>query len=86
MLGDNIRKIRKQKNISINNLSKKTGISLGYLSDLENNKAQNPTMDKLKAIASALNVDVEEFLKSEQLSEEKIAKVNKEYPFIKCST
>lgn len=66
MLGDNIRKIRKEKKISINNLSKMTGISLGYLSDLENNNAKNPTMEKLETIANALGVSVKSFLNDEE--------------------
>lgn len=65
MLGDNIRKVRKEKNISINKLSKLTGISLGYLSDLENNKATNPSIDKLTLIASALDVSVDLFFKDD---------------------
>lgn len=66
MLGDNIRKIRKDKKMSINNLSKKTGISLGYLSDLENNKAKNPSIDKLELIADVLQVSVDIFFKSDE--------------------
>ncbi|MBB6622068.1 helix-turn-helix transcriptional regulator [Clostridium gasigenes] len=66
MLGDNIKRIRKDKKISINNLSKKTGISLGYMSDLENGKAKNPSIDKLNVIASALEVNVDEFFKMNQ--------------------
>lgn len=63
MLGDNIRRIRKEHaKISINKLSKISGVSLGYLSDLENNK-MNPTMEKLQQIATALNVTVDEFFK-----------------------
>lgn len=77
IIGDNIKKFRKNKNISVNNLSKITGISLGYISDLENNKARNPTMDKLKAIASALDVDVDEFFKSEPMSEEQLKEWDK---------
>jgi transcriptional regulator with XRE-family HTH domain len=70
MLGDNIRKIRRSKKLSINALSKITGISLGYLSDLENNKASNPTMEKLQKIADALNVPVDEFFKTEKIESE----------------
>jgi len=66
MLGDNIRKIRKSKRISINKLSQITKISLGYLSDLENNKATNPSVDKLHAIASALDVTVNDFFTTEE--------------------
>lgn len=76
MLGDNIRSIRKQRKMSINKLSKITGISLGYLSDLENSNALNPTMDKLNSIASALNVEVDEFLKSDPVSEKRIKEWN----------
>ncbi len=65
MLGDNIRNIRKEKKLSINKLAKITGISLGYLSDLENNKAKNPSVDKLKIIADALEVQPELFLKND---------------------
>lgn len=66
MLGDNIKTIRKSKKISINLLSNITGISLGYLSDLENNKASNPTMEKLQKIADALQVSVDEFMKPDE--------------------
>lgn len=65
MLGEQIRTIRKSQKISINNLSKLTGISLGYLSDLENNKAKNPSLDKIKLIAKTLNVSVEDLLSTE---------------------
>lgn len=65
MLGDNIRRIRKQKKISINMLSKQTGISLGYLSDLENNKAKNPSLDKLNLIADVLGVAIDVFFKDD---------------------
>ena len=61
MLGDNIRNIRKSKKISLNNLAKMSGISLGYLSDLENNKFTNPTIDKLNKIAQILEVQTTDF-------------------------
>lgn len=66
MLGDNIRKVRKEKGISINKLSKLSGVSLGYLSDLENNNAKNPTMDKLQSIADVLGIPVNELLSTEE--------------------
>ncbi|MEW8993068.1 helix-turn-helix domain-containing protein [Clostridium sp.] len=65
MLGDNIRAIRKEKKISINKLSKLTGISLGYLSDLENNKAKNPSVDKLNLISSVLDVSIDVLFKDD---------------------
>ena len=76
MLGDNIRKIRKDKKISINKLSKATSISLGYLSDLENNKSKNPSFEKLNTIAKALGVPVNVFFDNENIetNEDKIYK------------
>lgn len=79
MLGDNIRNIRKSKKMSINKLSKLSGISLGYLSDLENNNAKNPTMDKLQAIAGVLEVPLSELLTTEEklyLATDSLNKIN----------
>lgn len=76
MLGDNIKKIRKIKKISINTLSKSTGISLGYLSDLENNKAKNPTIDKLEIIAVALDTTTKDLLTTEDKLDIAVTSVN----------
>ncbi|WP_205456527.1 helix-turn-helix domain-containing protein [Clostridium botulinum] len=65
MLGDRIREIRTKNKISLNKLSRMTGISLGYLSDLENNKATNPSVEKLNLIAIALNVSTDLFFKND---------------------
>lgn len=70
MLGENIRKIRKAQKISINKLSKETGISLGYLSELENGKAKNPSLDKIKLIANALNCPVDELFSTSVTQED----------------
>jgi len=59
LLGDNIRKIRKSKKISINKLSELSGVSLGYLSDLENNKVTNPTINTLDKLSEVLKVPLE---------------------------
>lgn len=77
MLGDNIRTIRKSKKMSINKLSEKTGISLGYLSGLENNKCKNPTMDKLKSIADVLEVPLNQLLTTEERLDFTLQSLNK---------
>lgn len=53
-----IKEIRTQKNVSLSELSRLTGISKSYLSDLENKKRKNISIDKLCKIAKALNVKV----------------------------
>ena len=53
-----IRAWRENRQIKMNELSKRVGISLSYLSQIENGK-RNPTVDTLKAIAKELEIDVE---------------------------
>jgi len=65
MLGDKIREARTKNHMSLNKLSKITQISLGYLSDLENNKSTNPGVEKLNLIATALNVSTDFFFKDD---------------------
>lgn len=56
----NIKTIREQKKITLYRLSKITGISHQYLSNLEKNKVSNPTASVLLAISDALNVNVKD--------------------------
>ena len=56
--GNPIRVWREYKKIKLNELAKKVGISASYLSQIENGK-RNPTIDRLKLIATALRVDPE---------------------------
>lgn len=53
-----IRAWRKYKNIKMNQLASKSGVSSAYLSQIENGN-RNPTIETLKAIASALEVELE---------------------------
>ena len=53
-----IRAWRKYQQIKMNELAKKVGISSAYLSQIENKK-RNPTVDTLKEIARALNLEIE---------------------------
>lgn len=55
-----IKIFRKQKGLTIKKLSITTNISAGYLSDLENNKSNNPTKDTMEKIALALGQTVPE--------------------------
>lgn len=61
MLGDKIKSIRLNKNISAKKLSESTGLTQAYLSMLENNKRKNPSTEVLQKIADALDVSVNDF-------------------------
>ncbi|WP_341457745.1 helix-turn-helix transcriptional regulator [Haloimpatiens massiliensis] len=64
MLGDNVRLLRKERGMSVNKLSKVSGVSLGFISDIENDKT-NPSIPTLEKIAKALDVKVELFFKED---------------------
>ena len=58
-----IRKIREEKNISLQRLAQMTGISKGHLSRIENQETM-PTILTLERIAIALKVDSKELYKT----------------------
>lgn len=55
-----IKNIREKKNITIYRLSKITGINRSYLTQLENNKKFNPSLEVMYKIANALDVKVDD--------------------------
>ena len=60
-LGDRIRAYRKKKVMTIKTLSQYTGLSVGYLSTLEQNKT-TPTVDNLAKICEVLDVSITDIL------------------------
>ena len=57
-----IRRIRKEKGISQEELAEKSGVSRPTISNLENNPDAITTTDTLQQIAVALDVKVSDFL------------------------
>ena len=62
-ISKNIRKLREQKGISQDRLSKLADISLNTIAKLELDNGQNPTIETLQKIAKALDVGVEDLIK-----------------------
>lgn len=60
-----IKFLRKDRHLSLRKLSKLSDISRPYLSNLENNRRFNPSMDTLGKIADALGVDIKDLFYSE---------------------
>lgn len=58
-------KVRKEKNISLQELSQKSGVSIGGLSDIENNKV-SPRVNTLEKIADALEVDISALMRKQK--------------------
>lgn len=57
--GSKIRKIRKEKRLTLEKLSSMCGVDRTYISKIESGKIKNPYVPTLEKIASGLLVDVE---------------------------
>lgn len=63
-MGNNIRKIRKEKGMSIEELAELSGLSKVYIYHLENGTRNNPSYEVMKDISKGLEKTIEEvFLK-----------------------
>ncbi|MDG5788762.1 helix-turn-helix transcriptional regulator [Evansella sp. AB-P1] len=58
MIGDIIRKKRKERGISLSELSRMTGVSKSYLSYIERGMKKNPSIDVIKRIFHSLNLPI----------------------------
>lgn len=61
-IGKRVAYFRKVKNMTLKDLSERSGISKGYLSQLENGLVRNPSLDTLQRLAGALGVHLLEIL------------------------
>ncbi|EGS9999210.1 helix-turn-helix transcriptional regulator [Clostridium perfringens] len=55
-IGKNLREIRRTKGFTMKELSNKSGVSQSYISDLENEKNNKPSIDILIKLANALEI------------------------------
>lgn len=58
MIGDIIRKKRKERGMSLSELSRVTGVSKSYLSYIERGMKRNPSIDVIKRIFQSLNLPI----------------------------
>ena len=63
-IGKNLKKLRKQKGLSQDRLSKLADISYNTVIKLESGGITNPTIETLQKMAKALGVSVDELIKS----------------------
>ena len=61
-IGKNIKKLRKQKGISQDRLSKLADVSLNLIAKLELGNNQNPTINTLNKIAKALGASLDDLM------------------------
>lgn len=56
-IGEKLRKLRKDNGLTLKELSKQAGLSISFISDIENGR-RNPRLENLDKLAKALKVDV----------------------------
>ena len=62
-IGKNIKKLRKQRDLSQDRLSKLADISHNTIIKIESGAIQSPTMDTAQKIAKALGVSLDDLMK-----------------------
>ncbi len=62
-ISKNIRNIRKKQGLSQDKLSKLAGVAYNTIVKIESGENSNPTIDTLRKIAKALNIEVDGLLK-----------------------
>ena len=67
-LGDKVKKLRKNKGLTLEKLGELTGSSKGYIWELENRNNKKPSGEKIAKLAHALDVTTD-FLLDDTLSE-----------------
>ncbi|WP_083962676.1 helix-turn-helix domain-containing protein [Thermodesulfovibrio thiophilus] len=63
LIGKNIKRLRKQKGLSQDRLSKLANLSYNTVIKLELGGITNPSIDTLQKLAKALNVSVDDLLR-----------------------
>lgn len=64
-ISNTLRNLRKENNLTLKELSAKSGISISFISDIENGR-RNPSIDTLTTLAKALNTSVNVFFDKKQ--------------------
>ncbi len=85
--GKELRKIRKSKGQTINDLSLKSDVSSSYISQIENGKRDTPQPDLIKKLANGLSIDyyslmrIAGYMENEELDMVTIDMIVPEIPF-----
>ncbi|GIO23617.1 helix-turn-helix domain-containing protein [Oceanobacillus sp. J11TS1] len=62
MIGEKIKQLRKEKQMSLSELAEKAGVAKSYLSSMERNLQTNPSIQFIEKISQVLEVPVNELI------------------------
>lgn len=69
MIGKNINEFRKKKGLTLSELAIRANVSKSYLSNIERNLNQNPSIQIIEKIAAVLDVDLRTLLGSQRINQ-----------------
>lgn len=78
MVGENLKRIRKTKKMTLKQLEEITGITNSYISAIENGRKKNPSTEILEKLAKALDVNVVDFYDKSVLTDKDKKDINKD--------
>jgi transcriptional regulator with XRE-family HTH domain len=64
-LGEKLRELRKERQLTLDKLAERAGMSKSYLWELENRESQRPSAEKLTALADVLGVAASYFFEED---------------------
>lgn len=62
LIGEKIKQLRKEKQMSLSELAEKAGVAKSYLSSMERNLQTNPSIQFIEKISQVLEVPVNELI------------------------
>lgn len=65
MIGERVKKYRKEAGYTLTELAERAGVAKSYLSALERNIQTNPSIQFLEKIAAVLNITIDHLLKDD---------------------
>lgn len=68
LIGEKIKRLRNEKDLSISELAEKAGVAKSYLSSIERNIQSNPSIQFIEKIGQVLGVSVNELLRDDRLN------------------
>ncbi|ENJ9655871.1 helix-turn-helix transcriptional regulator [Clostridium botulinum] len=77
-VSNKLRNLRNENNLTLKELSAKSGISVSFISDIENRR-RNPSIETLKTLADALGVSVNDFFDDTNEATKKDINIPQEY-------
>lgn len=72
LIGQKIKTLRQEQNLSISELADKAGVAKSYLSSIERNIQTNPSIQFIEKISQVLNVSVNDLINEYPLNDEEL--------------